>query len=317
MKAAQINEYGDNSVIKIQEVDKPAITNGQVLVEVHAAALNPVDSAIRAGYMQEMAPLKLPVTLGGDIAGIVVEIANDVTNFAVGDKVYGQSSVVFGLSGAFAEYANANVGQIVKIPNNIDFQQAASLPLAAASAIQALVHHAELKEGQKVFIHGGTGGIGSIAIQVAKALGAYVATTATGEGTEQVKKLGADEVIDYKAKDFASELSGYDVVLNNVMGEFDKTLSVLKAGGVAVSLTGAADEKLAEKLGVTTVDQFTQVSNEILSTLNGMIESDKVKPQVREVHSLDDVVKAFEARENNSVRGKVVIAIKEQASNLS
>ena len=128
MKAAQINEFGDNSVIKIQEVEKPVIKEGQVLVEVHASSLNPVDSAIRAGYMQEMAPLQLPATLGGDIAGIVVEVAEGVDGFAVGDKVYGQSAAILGLSGALAEYANANAGQIAKIPANLDFKQAASLP---------------------------------------------------------------------------------------------------------------------------------------------------------------------------------------------
>lgn len=310
MKAAQINEFGDNSVIKIQEVEKPVIKEGQVLVEVHASSLNPVDSAIRAGYMQEMAPLQLPATLGGDIAGIVVEVAEGVDGFAVGDKVYGQSAAILGLSGALAEYANANAGQIAKIPANLDFKQAASLPLTAASAIQALVRHAELKAGQKVFIHGGSGGIGTIAIQVAKAFGAYVAATATGAGIELVKGLGADEVIDYKTEDFAEKLHDYDVVVNNVQNEFDKTLSVLKAGGVAVSLTGPADEGLVERLGVTTVDQFTQVTSDILSTLNKLIEEGKVKPNVDRVYTIDEVAKAFDDRENNSIKGKIVIAIK-------
>jgi NADPH:quinone reductase-like Zn-dependent oxidoreductase len=310
MKAAQISEYGDNSVIKVVETDKPVISDGQVLVEVHAASLNPVDGSIRSGYMHQMAPLKFPVTLGGDIAGTVAEVADGVEGFAVGDSVYGQSLAIFGGSGAFAEYAAANAGVLAKIPENIDFREAASLPLTAASAIQALVHHAELQEGQKVFIHGGSGGIGVIAIQVAKALGAYVATTASGEGIELVSGLGADEVIDYKSEDFTEKLSGYDVVLNNVLNEFDKTLSVLKAGGIAVSLTGPADAELAEKLGVTTVAQFTQITSDILNALNQMIEDGKVKPQVDRVYSLDDIVQAFEDRENNSIRGKVVISVK-------
>lgn len=311
MKAVQISKYGDNSVIEIKDIEKPAITDGQVLVEVHASSLNPVDSAIRSGYMHEMAPLQLPATLGGDIAGVIVEVSDNAGGFAVGDKIYGQSAAIFGLSGAFAEFASANVGQIAKMPSNVDFQQAASLPLAAGSAIQALIHHAELKAGQKVFVHGGSGGIGTIAIQVAKALGAYVATTATGDGIALAKKLGADEVIDYKTEDFASKLSGYDVVLNNVRGEFDKTLEVLKAGGVAVSLAGIGDEKLAEKLGVTTIDQFTQLNSDILNQLTELVEESKVTPVVDKVYSLDEVVKAFEDRENSSTRGKVVITIKE------
>lgn len=310
MKAVQINEFGDNSVIQVTQVDKPNIAEGQVLVEVHAASLNPVDSVIRSGYMQEMAPVQLPITLGGDIAGVVVEVAPGVEGLAVGDKVYGQSLAIAGVSGAFAEFASANVAQIAKMPSSLDFTEAASLPLTAASALQALVQHAEVKPGQKVFIHGGSGGIGTIGIQAAKALGAYVATTATGTGLDLVKELGADEAIDYKVDDFTTIVSDYDVVLNNVMNEFDKTLSVLKAGGIAISLTGPADEALAEKLGVTTISQFTQVTSEVLSTLAVMIDEGKVKPRVGTIYSLEDAAKAFEERETGSVTGKLVISIK-------
>lgn len=310
MKAAQINQYGDNSVIEIADTEKPSIGDGQVLVEVHASSLNPVDSMIRAGYMQQMAPLQFPTTLGGDIAGVVVEVAGDVTGIVAGDKVYGQSLNVAGGSGAFAEYATANVGQIAKIPSSLDFQQAASLPLAAASALQALMHHIELRSGQKIFIHGAAGGIGTIAVQVAKALGAYVAATATGEGLALVKQLGADEVIDYKAEDFTTKLRDFDAVLNNVAGdEFNKTLTILKPGSTAVSLAGQADEALAEKLGVTTISQYTQVSSDVLNTLSQLIEEGKVTPQVDKVYSLDDIKEAFEARESGSIRGKVVIAV--------
>lgn len=310
MKAAQINEYGDSSVIHIVDTEKPSVSKDQVLVEVHASSLNPVDSSIRAGVFKDMIPLQFPVTLGGDLAGVITEVGDGVEGFVVGDKVYGQSLVINGTSGALAEFATAKAGKIAKMPANLDFQQAASLPLAASSAVQALLYHAKLQAGQKVFIHGGSGGIGSIAIQVAKAQGAYVATTATGRGIDLVKQLGADEVIDYKVEGFTTRLHDFDVVLNNAPNEFDKTLRVLKPGGIGVSLTGPADEALAEQLDVTAIYQSSSVTNEILNTLTEMVESGKIVPQVAKVYPLNDVAKAFDERENGSVLGKIVIAIR-------
>ena len=190
MKAAQIKEYGDPSVVEIVEIDRPTAGEGQVLIEVHASSLNPVDSAIRSGYMHQMMPLQFPTTLGGDVAGVVTDVGAGAEGLKVGDRVYGQANAAFGNSGAFAEYAVTAAGQVAAAPKNLSLSEAASLPLVGVSAVQALTEHIKLEAGQKILITGGSGGIGTLAIQIAKALGAYVATTATGEGLEIAKELG-------------------------------------------------------------------------------------------------------------------------------
>ena len=311
MKSAQISEYGDSSIIKINEVEKPSAGEGQVLVEVHSASLNPFDSVVRAGYMKEMLPLQFPATLGGDIAGVVVELGAGVDSLALDDKVYGQASVVAGNSGAFAEYAVTSVGQIAKVPDGLDLTTLASLPLVGVSALQGLGQHINIRSGQKIFIHGGAGAIGSIALQIAKNIGAYVATTATGHGIEYVKKLGADEVIDYKTQDFSEILKDYDAVFDTVGGDdFNKSLKVLKKAGIAVSMIARADEALAQELGVTAQTQATHVTTEALDKLRDLVNSGVVKPNVGKVFPLEQVKDAFVARESGEVPGKIVLQIK-------
>lgn len=251
MKAAQINEYGHADAVKVVEISKPPITKDQVLVEVQAASLNPFDTMVREGYVKDMVK-HLPITLGGDIAGVVREVGAEVEGFHEGDIVYGQANAVAGNSGALAEYAATSAEQIAKAPAGIDITEAASLPLVGISALQAVTEHIQLKADQKIFIHGGAGGIGSIAIQIAKNIGAHVATTATGEGVDYVKGLGADEVIDYKTEDFAQKLSDYDAAFDTVGGEdFAKALTILTKGGIGVSMTVKVDEAEAAELDVT------------------------------------------------------------------
>lgn len=311
MKSAQINEYGDSSVIKIVEIDKPSPGDGQVLVEVYASSINPFDTAIRSGVMKEFIPLELPITLGGDIAGVITEVGQGVDGFAEGDKVYGQANVVAGNSGAFAEYAATKAGQIAKMPSNLDFQKSASLPLVGVSAWQALVKHIDLKSGQKIFIHGGAGGIGTVAIQIAKNIGAYVATTATGEGLEYVKNLGADEVIDYKTQDFADLLKDFDAVFDAVGGDdFVKSFGVLKSGGTAVTMIAQFDQAKAEELGVTALMQQTHVTTEALTELAKLVDSNVVTPHVDKIYDLENIAEAFRARESGEIIGKVGINIK-------
>lgn len=311
MKAAQINEYGDVSVLEVVEINKPTINDGQVLVEVHAASLNPFDTSVRAGYLQQSIPLQLPVTLGGDIAGKIVEIGADVTGFAIGDSVYGQASVVGGNSGSFAEFAATKASQIAKMPSGIDYVGAASLTLVGVSAQQVLTQHIDLRAGQKIFITGGAGGIGQIAIQIAKHLGAYVATTVSTNDVEAIKVLGADEAIDYKSQDFTELLRDYDAVFDTVGGEgFAATLNVLKRGGVAVSMVAQVDEEKVQELGLTVIRQSTKVTTEALGQLRELIESGVVKPNVGKVFSLQEIQEAFIARESGSVSGKIVLAIK-------
>ena len=310
MKAAQINEYGDASVIQINDIAMPSVAEGQVLVKVSAVSLNPFDSAVRSGYLQEMIPLQLPVTLGGDIAGTITAVGDGVTHLSVGDKVYGQANVVAGNSGAFAEFAATTGSSIAKIPTSLDLIQAASLPLVGVSALQALTQHINLKPGQKIFIHGGGGSIGMVAIQIAKHLGAYVATTATGDAIKHVTSLGTDEVIDYKDRDFRTILKEYDAVFDTVGGEdFTKSLNILKPGSIAVSMAAQADATIAKGLDIQTISQATHVTTEMLDALSKLIEAKIVTPQIGKVFPFAQIKDAFEARESGSIQGKVVVEI--------
>ncbi len=310
MKAAQIDEYGDSSKISIKEIERPELKPGQVLVEVKSSSINPFDTMVREGYLKEMIPLELPVTLGGDIAGVISEVADDVDGLNVGDKVYGQANVVAGNSGAFAEFATTSSSQVSVMPSNVDFNQAASLALVGVSAVQALYEHLNLQAGQKILIHGGSGGIGSIAIQIAKHLGAYVATTATGDGIEYVKNLGADEVVDYKSENFDEVLSDFDAVFDTVAGEtYDRSFKVLKKGGVIVSMNAQPNQELMDKYSVNSIAQMTHVNNDSLERLTSLVESGVVTPHVDKVFTLEEIAEAFAARESGKVLGKIVISV--------
>jgi alcohol dehydrogenase len=310
MKAAQISQYGHADVIEVVEIDKPGLTAGQVLVEVHATSINPFDTIVREGYVQQMIP-QLPVTLGGDISGIVVELGEGVTDFVLGDEVYGQANAVAGNSGAFAEFAATGANQVGKKPANLSFVEAGALPLTGESALQVITEQIKLQPGQKILIHGGAGGIGTIAIQIAKHLGAYVATTATDEGIEYVKSLGADEVIDYKTQQFEDVLEGYDAVFDTVGGEtYKRSFVVLKQGGIVVSMVEQPNTELMEQYGVQATQQFTKVTTESLNELSKLIEDGVATAHVDKAYPLDQIREAFEARESGEVRGKVAIEIK-------
>lgn len=311
MKAAQISQYGDASQIKLNEVDKPAVEPGKVLVEVYSASINPVDTAIREGHMHDNAPLNFPATLGGDFAGVVAELGSGVDGFAVGDKVYGQSNAAFGNGGTFAEYTLTAAGQLAKAPSSLSFNESASLPLVGASALQALTEGLDLRSGQKILITGGSGGIGSIAIQIAKSIGAVITTTTTGDGIELVKHLGADEVSDYKIQKIEDLPKDFDAVYDTVGGEgFNQTLRLLKSGGKAVSMIAQPDAALAAELGVAASMQLTHVTTDVLGKLSQLVDAGTVKPQVGKVFKLDQIVEAFKAKESNTVPGKIAIEIK-------
>lgn len=322
MKAVQINSYGGVEVLEVvKDIPKPTAGAGQVLVKVEVAGINPFDWKLRAGFAKDYLPLEFPVVMGGDFTGVVENVGppagGDVSDlpagrqgFAVGEEVYGQAASYGGGSGAFAEFATAAVLKIAKKPKNVDFIQAASLPLVGVSVVQALDGHIKLKKGQKILIHGGAGGIGSIAIQFAKALGAYVATTVSGDDLEYVRGLGADEVIDYKKEDFTKKISGFDAVFDTVGGDVtDKSFLVLKKGGIIVSMAGKPNEELAKKFGVTAIGQNTDGNTQKLDRLRELVESGKVKPQVDRVFELDQVREAFTFQETGHPRGKVVLRI--------
>lgn len=311
MKAAQINKYGDSSVIEINEVDMPKIESGKVLIEVHASSLNPFDTGVRSGYMSQAIPLQMPVTLGGDIAGVVIEVGEGVKNVSVGDKIYGQANTVAGNSGAFAEYALTTANQVARIPSGLGFEQAGSLSLVGVSALQGIKDNIGLKSGQKILIHGGAGNIGAIAIQIAKNIGAYVSATAKSEDTDFVIQRGADEVIDYTKQDFVKILRDYDAVFDTVGGEdFTSSFKILKENGVAVSMIAPVDETKAKEAGIRALTQTTKVTTEALNELSKLVEDGVVTPKIGKKFSLEHIKEAFDARESGKVRGKVVIEIK-------
>ena len=312
MKAAQIRQYGDASVVFINpEAPKPGIKEGQVLVEVHAASFNPVDSAVRSGYMQQMVPLQFPVTLGTDLAGVIAEVGPGVTHLQPADKVHGIASLLNGGSGTFAEYSAAMAGRLARMPQSLSFIEAAALPLAGVSALQALDESLKLQAGQKILIHGGAGGIGSIAIQLAKYRGAYVATTVRGEAVDFVRGLGADEVLDFQTEAFEARLKGFDAVLDTVGGDtFRRSFAVLKKGGTIVSLLEQPNTGLAAQQGVTAVLQRTEVNTARLDRLSELVRGGILKVHVQRVFPLDQVREAFAVCEQGRRQGKVVLQIR-------
>ncbi|EKD65362.1 MAG: Alcohol dehydrogenase, zinc-containing [uncultured bacterium] len=311
MKAAQYNRYGGPEVIEIKNVQNPIPKKGQVLVEVHAASLNPFDYRLRLGYMKENIPLDFPFTIGGDYSGVVTDLGEDVSEFKIGDEIYGQALVLIGASGAIAEFTAANAENSALKPENVDFIQAASLPLVGSSVIQALEEHIKLKSGDKILIHGGAGGIGHIAVQLAKHLGAYVATTAGGDDIEFVKSFGADEAIDYKTQKFEELLHDFDAVFDTVGGEtVERSFKVLRKGGVIVSMLGQPNPDLAKEQGITSIGQNTKITSERLKRLGELVDNGAIKPHVDKVFSLEKTKEAFEYLESGHPKGKVVVKIR-------
>lgn len=312
MKAAQINRYGGSETVEInKDVAKPDISDGKLIVEVHAAGVNPFDWKVREGYMQQRRPLLFPATLGGDFSGVIIEVGKGVSGFKKGDEIYGQAIVLGGGSGSFAEFALANANSIAYKPESLSHIEAAALPLAGVSAYQALVDHMDLSKGKKILIHGGAGGIGTFAIQIAKYLKAYVAVTAGTDSIKYVKDLGADEFIDYKKQSFENILKEYDAVFDTVGGDtYEKSFRVLKKGGIIVSMLEQSRPELIERYGVHAIAQFTQVTNTRLSNLAKLVDEDVIKVYVDRIFSLDQAREALSYLQKGHPRGKVVLEIK-------
>ncbi len=308
MKAAQINTYGAADSITVVDVEQPKPSEGQVLVKVSAASLNPFDTMVHAGYVAAMIPA-LPITLGGDMAGVVEAVGEGVTEFAVGDEVYGSANAVSGASGALAEYALTTSEQLAKKPSVVSFDVAAASVLVGVSTLQAIDEHGKLQAGQRVLILGGGGGIGSLAVQLAKHRGAFVATTVSSKDIDYVTSLGADEVIDYKDVDATARLQGFDVLFDTTTGEgLEAALAALNPGGIAVAMLGSVDAAVSEARKVTVITQGTQITTERLNRLAALLNEKVLVPRIAQTFSLNDVVAAFEAREGGAA-GKIVVTI--------
>jgi NADPH:quinone reductase-like Zn-dependent oxidoreductase len=310
MKAARINSYGHANAIRISDVAQPELKDGQVLVQVCASSINPVDTSVREGQLTRFASIDPPFTLGFDLAGKVVAVGHGVSEFKKGDDVYGQASVLAGGSGAFAEFATTRSGLIGRMPSNVSYVEAASLALTGTSALEALQEQLKLRPNQRILIHGGSGGIGSVAIQIARNIGAYVICTATGDGLDFVKQLGCDECIDYKKVDFDDEISDCDCVLDTVGGEtYRRSFEVLREGGTIVSMLEPPDPEAMRRYNVTAIFLLTNVTTPALDTLRKLVESGVVTPHIDRTYKLEEIQEAFLAKERGRVHGKIGVAV--------
>jgi len=304
MKAVRIHRFGDPSVLQVDEIDRAEPTGDQLLIKVHAASVNPVDYKIRQGGYPRVTEDKLPITLGRDVAG-VVEVAGG--GFKVGDEVYAHLDWA---DGGYAEYAVvAPVGVAAK-PKSLDMIHAAAVPLAATTAWQGLFQHGNLKRGQTVLIHGASGGVGGFAVQFAKAEGAYVYATASGEGVQAVRDDGADEVIDYKTQKFEDVAKGVDLVFDLIGGDTQaRSFAVVKPGGALISTVQEPDKAKAAEKQLTAKRYMAEPNADHLKRIGELIDAGKVKVVVAETFPLEQAAAAHASLENDHPRGKIVLKV--------
>lgn len=334
MKAYTVNRYGKKEKLQLTTMLEPVVKENDVLVQIHSAGVNLLDSLLRNGDFKIFLPYKPPFKLGHDVAGVVTKVGARVSKFKVGDEVYSRPSDYN--MGTFAEQIAINEKDVAMKPKNISMEEAASIPLVGLTAWQSFVEIANLKKGQKVFIQAGSGGVGTIAIQLAKHLGATVATTTSSANIAWVKSLGADIVIDYKSEDFETKLKDYDVVLHSNRDKkiLEKSLRILKKGGHLITLTGpptpefaktlglawhlklvtklisSGAKKYAKKLGVNFTFLFMRAEGSQLSQLTKLIESGVIKPVVDKVFPFEQTNEAMAYVETGRAKGKVVVKVK-------
>ncbi len=333
MKAFIVDRYGKKESLRAGEVPEPALREDEVLVQVHAAGVNLLDSKIRSGEFKLILPYRAPFVLGHDVAGVVVRVGPRVRQFKPGDEVYSRPDDF--RIGTFAEFVAVKEDSVALKPNNITMEEAASIPLVGLTVWQALVEKAQLKKGQKVFIQAGSGGVGTFAIQLAKHLGATVATTTGTGNVAWVKGLGADVVIDYRQDDFEKILRDYDVVLHSQDGKtLEKSLNVLKPGGKLISISGPPDPEFAEAIKAPWLVKqvmrvlsfgtrrkakrrnvgfsflFMKASGSQLRQITPLIESGAIRPVVDKVFPFASTNDALAYVESGRAKGKVVIKVR-------
>lgn len=308
MKAARIHAYGDTSEIRIEDAPLPTLAPDDVLIRVVATSVNPVDWKIRKGYLKSFIPYEMPLIMGWDVSGVVEQTGPAVTKFKPGDAVYSRPDIR--RNGAYAEYIAVRESEIAFKPTTISHVEAASLPLVSITAWESLFTTANLSAGQRVLIHAGAGGVGSIAIQLAKARGVHVTTTASAAKSALVKSLGADEVIDYRSQDFSKIAKGMDVVFDTIGGETqEKSWGTLKPGGMLVSITDRPSEDRSKAEGKRAGYVFIGPNAPILTELAGMVDLGQVRPLIAAEFGLNDTAKAQEASETGRATGKIVIYV--------
>ncbi|MEU4341511.1 NADP-dependent oxidoreductase [Nocardia sp. NPDC023852] len=328
MKAFIVESYGKDG-LRAADVPKPSVGRRDVLVQVRGASINPLDKMVRNGEFKQLLKYKRPFILGHDVSGVVTEVGAEVRAFKVGDEVYARPRDL--RIGTFAEFISIDEGDVALKPQSLSFDEAAAVPLVALAAWQALVDLAHVEPGQRVLVHAGAGGFGSTVIQVAKHLGAYVATTARTNDVEKVRTLGADEVIDFTKKDFSEVLTGYDVALDSLGGtNLEKSLTVLKRGGLAISVVGPPDpafatqvgqpllvpvmallsrkvRKQAKKQGVRYTFFFMKANGAQLHELAALYDNGTLRPVLDRTFPFDETLEAMAYVEQGRANGKIVV----------
>jgi NADPH:quinone reductase-like Zn-dependent oxidoreductase len=325
MKALQIKKYGEiKDGLSVNRVEKPSPNAKDILIEVKAASLNPIDYKMVEGHLKEMVPLDLPCTIGFDVSGVVVEKGADVSNFEIGDEVY--SRVPQDQMGTVAEFVVVKSDLVAKKPENISFEEASGLPLTGLTAIQAL-ERVGIKENDRVLVHAGSGGVGSFAIQYAKAKGAIVYSTTSTKNVGWVQALGADRVIDYKTEDYKEVANNLDIVFDTLGGDYTfDAFEIIKKGGKVTTIAGPPDEDTAKQMGMTDYKLPEQLSNlikeksaiykftwmqpngEQLNAITKMVENGDIKPIVDLIYSIEDGIDAYEYLATGRAQGKVIIS---------
>jgi alcohol dehydrogenase len=333
MKAFTVDRYGAKTALHLTDLPMPELRDDEVLVQVHAAGVNVLDAKLRSGEFKLILPYRTPFVLGHDVAGVVVSVGNRVRLFQPGDAVYARPDDF--RIGTFAEFVAVKEASLALKPQHLTMEEAASIPLVALTAWQALVDKAQLTQGQKVFIQAGSGGVGTFAIQLAKHLGASVATTTSTGNVAWVKDLGADVVIDYTKDNFEDRLSGYDLVLNSQDGKtLKKSLRVLKPGGKLISISGPPDpafadaikapwfvkqvmrllslgtRKAAKRLRLDYSFLFMKASGSQLRQITALMESGAIRPVVDKIFPFESTNEALAYVESGRAKGKVVIKVR-------
>jgi alcohol dehydrogenase len=302
MLAAQLIKIGGPDAVQVNQIDIPVVGENEVLIEVYAASVNPYNLKQREGKVPTP---KIPITLGSDFSGVISSVGEGITEWQVGDEVYGQAR------GSWAEFAVASTSAFAKKPESLNFEMAAAVPLVATSAYEALVEAMQLKKGQKILIHGGAGGIGSMAIQLAKYLGAEVATTVSPDNAEFVRELGADHIIDYRSQDFSELLHNYDAVYDTVGGDtHERSYRVLRQGGRLVSMEQQPNAELDEKYKVEASLQGSRSTPERLNAVCELFDKGAIKVKIDREYPLAQAAEALEQLKTGSHRGKIILKIK-------
>ncbi|PFY12738.1 NADPH:quinone reductase [Bacillus toyonensis] len=332
MKAMIIDRYG-KVPMRMTEVPTPEINEYEVLTEIHAASINPIDFKIRDGKVKMLLKYEMPLILGNDFSGVIVKIGAKVTNFKVGDEIYARPRK--NKIGTFAEYIAIHEDDIALKPNNLSFEEAASIPLVGLTSYQALHDIMQLQKGQKILIHAGSGGVGTFAIQLAKIMGATVTTTASEAGVNLVTSLGADEIINYKTEKFEDILKNYDAVFDTIGGAtLEKSFNIIKSEGNIVSVSGMPNARFGKEFGsgffktllfslaskkLTALEKkhnaqysflFMKPSGDQLRTIANYIKAGQIKPVIDRFFPFEDAQKAMEYSESGRAKGKIIVKMK-------